>query len=58
MVTALADALPDRRLHVVADAAYAGEQLRTLPTTVTWTTRLRTDAALFRLAPPRTGHCG
>ncbi|SBW22304.1 transposase, IS4 [Candidatus Protofrankia californiensis] len=58
MVTALAAALPDRRLHVVADAAYAGRELRGLPARVTWTTRLRADAALYELAPPRTGRCG
>lgn len=58
MVTALAAALPDRQIHVVADAAYAGAQLRNLPEGVSWTTRLRKDAALFELAPPRTGKRG
>jgi DDE superfamily endonuclease len=58
MVDALAAALPDRQVHVVADAAYAGAQLRDLPEGVSWTTRLRKDAALYDLAPPRTGKRG
>ena len=58
MVEALARALPDRRVEVVADAAYAGAQLRGLPAGVSWTTRLRKDAALYDLAPPRTGKRG
>ncbi|WP_239341576.1 transposase, partial [Frankia sp. CiP3] len=59
-VTRLAAALPGRTVHVVADAAYAyaGDDLRALPASVTWTTRLRKDAALFDLAPPRTGKRG
>ncbi|WP_322779316.1 transposase [Frankia sp. Cas4] len=43
---------------MVADAAYAGKELRGLPARVTWTTRLRVDAALYDLAPPRTGRRG
>jgi Transposase DDE domain len=43
---------------VVADAAYAGKELRKLPACVTWTTRLRKDAALHELPPPRTGRRG
>jgi DDE superfamily endonuclease len=58
MVLALAEALPGRRIHVVADAAYAGKELRGLPERVSWTTRLRKDAALYDLAPPRTGRPG
>src|ERR1700676_3534603 len=58
MVTALAEALPGRRIHVVADAAYAGKELRGLPEQGSWTTRLRKDAALLDLAPPRTGRPG
>ncbi|WP_462186726.1 IS701 family transposase, partial [Frankia sp. CcWB2] len=57
-VEQLAAVLPGRRIHVVADAAYAGDELRTLPSSVTWTTRLRKDAALFAPAPPRTGKRG
>lgn len=58
MVTALARALPGRTIHVVADAAYAGKELRGLPSRVSWTTRLRKDAALYAPAPPRTGRRG
>jgi hypothetical protein len=42
----------------VADAAYAGKELARLPATVTWTTRLRKDAALYELPGPRTGRRG
>ncbi len=55
MISALARTLPGRDIHVVADAAYAGAELRRLPGCVTWTTRLRSNAALYELAPPRTG---
>ena len=58
MVCALADALPGRQIHVVADAAYAGKELRGLPEQISWTTRLRKDAALYAPAPPRTGRRG
>ncbi len=58
MTCALAAALPGRDVHVVADAAYAGKDLRRLPATVTWTTRLRRDAALHELPGPRTGKRG
>ena len=58
MTAALARALPGRGIHVVADAAYAGKELRRLPATVTWTTRLRKDAALYELPGPRTGKRG
>ena len=34
------------------------KELRKLPATVTWTTRLRKDAALHELPPPRTGRRG
>ncbi len=58
MAQMLAGALPGRRIHVVADAAYAGEELKKLPPGVTWTTRLRKDAALCELPPARTGRRG
>lgn len=58
MVSALAAALPGRLIHVVAGAACAGKELRRLPGTVTWTTRLRKDAALHDLPPARTGKPG
>ena len=54
----LAGALPGRAIHVVADAAYAGKELKGLPPGITWTTRLRKDAALYERPPARTGKRG
>ncbi|MGW3722352.1 IS701 family transposase [Streptomyces sp. NPDC005133] len=48
----------NRRIHVVADAAYHGKALRNLPATCTFTTRLPAGAVLYGLAPPRTGKRG
>ena len=53
LVTLLAAAFPGRPVHVVADAAYHGPALKTLPPAVTWTTRLPANAVLYDLAPPR-----
>jgi hypothetical protein len=58
MVIRLARELPGRQLHVTADSAYAAEELRQLPDGVTWTTRLRSNAALHDLPPERTGKRG
>jgi DDE superfamily endonuclease len=58
MVTRLAAELPGREINVTADSAYAGEELRQLPDGVTWTTRLRANAALYDLPPARTGKKG
>ena len=58
LVEALAAALPGRTIHVVADSAYASRALRGLKGSVTWTTRLRSNASLYELAPPRTGRRG
>jgi hypothetical protein len=58
LIESLTGALAGRRLHVVADSAYAGKTLAGLPETVSWTTRLRSNAALYELAPPRTGRRG
>jgi hypothetical protein len=58
LVALLATAFGDRRLHVVADAAYHGPALRALPANVTWTCRLPRTAVLYDLAPPRTGRRG
>jgi hypothetical protein len=58
MTAMLAGALPGRDIHVAADAAYAGKELRKLAPGITWTTRLRKDAALHELPPPRTGRRG
>jgi hypothetical protein len=48
----------DRAIHLVGDAAYVGEGFRCLPAQVTVTARLRCDAALYELPPPRTGRPG
>ena len=58
LVEQLAAALPGRAIQVVADCAYAGRALRALPGGITWTTRLRRNASLYQLAPPRTGRRG
>jgi hypothetical protein len=58
MAQMLADALPGRDIHAVADSAYAGEELKKLGKGITWTTRLRKDAALWGLPPERTGRRG
>jgi DDE superfamily endonuclease len=58
MATRLAAGLPGRQVHVTADSAYAGEELKELPDGVTWTTRLRSNAALYGLPPERTGKRG
>ena len=58
LVSLLALAFPDRVVHAVADAAYHGPALRTLPGNVTWTCRVPRNAVLYDLAPPRTGRRG
>jgi hypothetical protein len=58
MAERLAAALPGRAVRVVADSAYAGGELKALPAAVTWTTRLRKDAALHALPPARTRRPG
>jgi hypothetical protein len=58
MAHMIADALPGRQTGVVADSAYAGAELKKLPARITWTTRLRKDAALCALPPQRTGKPG
>lgn len=49
---------PDRLVHLVGDAAYIGRTWRDAPANLTVTSRLRCDAALYELAPPRTGKPG
>ncbi len=58
MTAMLAGAMPGRDIHVVADSAYAGEELKKLGKGITWTTRLRKDAALYQLPPEHTGRRG
>ncbi len=53
MLCQLAALFPDRMIHGVGDAAYANGAFAGLPENVTMTSRLRADATLHRLAPPR-----
>jgi hypothetical protein len=53
LVGLVANRYPDRAVHLVGDAAYAGKTLRGLPRQITVTTRLRADAALYALPGPR-----
>lgn len=57
MVLQITRWLPDRRFRLVADGAYASLVGYELPRTVV-VTRLRRNAALYELAPPRTGRRG
>lgn len=57
-VLAIANRYPDRKVHVCGDAAYISKALRKLPDNITWTSRLRSDAALFEFAPSKTGRRG
>jgi hypothetical protein len=49
----LAKRFPQRMIHMVGDAAYASGAFAGLPANVTITSRLRADATLYKLAPPR-----
>lgn len=58
MIGLLAARLPDRKIDVVGDAAYATEAWKGLESRVTITSRLRSNAALYQPTPPRTGKRG
>ena len=49
---------PARAMDLVMDGAYATKAWRGLPDRLTVTTRMRTNAAVFKLAPPPTGKRG
>jgi hypothetical protein len=49
---------PARVVELIMDGAYASKAWRGLPERVTVTTRMRSNAAVFALAPPRTGKKG
>ena len=49
----LAKRFPQRMIHMVGDAAYASGAFAGLPANLTITSRLRADATLYKLAPPR-----
>ncbi len=53
MLYLLAARFKDRMIHIVGDAAYASGAFAGLPENVTITSRLRADAALNQLPPPR-----
>ena len=53
MLCLLAAQFKDRMIHMVGDAAYASGAFAGLPENVTITSRLRADAALNELPPPR-----
>lgn len=57
MLVALADWLPDRDIQLACDGAYATLAGARLPR-VQVTSRLRRDAAVYELTPPRTGRRG
>lgn len=48
----------DRPVEIVADAAYACQRFADLPEQASFVSRLRSNAALHRLTPPRTGKRG
>ncbi|MFI1856257.1 transposase, partial [Streptomyces sp. NPDC020480] len=58
MAERIAAHFPDRTVHMVGDAAYVGEHLRGLPTSVSWTSRMKVTSVLHELPPPRTGKKG
>ncbi len=58
LVDLLAARLPDRRIDVVGDGAYATEAWRLVPGPVTITSRLRSNAVIYAPAPPPTGKRG
>lgn len=69
LVTRIANAYPDRRIHVVADTWYAGmggapgaargaTQARSVPNNVTITSRPRSNATFHDLPGPKTGGRG
>jgi hypothetical protein len=51
MVGLVARAFPDRHIDVVGDALYRGRVWRDLPERITFTTRLASNAALYRRPP-------
>jgi hypothetical protein len=48
----IAARFPDRTVHVVGDAAYVGERLRTLDGRISWTSRLKITSVPHELPPP------
>jgi hypothetical protein len=58
LIDMILDRFPDRLVELVMDGAYATKAWRGLPNRVSVTTRMRGNAAVFELAPDRTGKRG
>jgi hypothetical protein len=58
MIDLILKRFPRRTAHLLFDGAYATKAWRELPERVTLTTRMRSTAALYELAPPPTGKRG
>jgi hypothetical protein len=58
LIDMVLERFPARTVELVMDGAYATKAWRGLPDRVTVTTRMRANAAVFALAPPRTGKRG
>jgi hypothetical protein len=58
LVDMVIERFPARIVELVMDGAYATKAWRGLPERVTVTTRMRANAAVFELTPPRTGKRG
>jgi hypothetical protein len=54
----VAEHFPDRDIHAVGDSAYGCGAFAGLGDGMTMTTRAKTNAAFYQLAPPRTGKRG
>ncbi|MHA6797875.1 IS701 family transposase [Bounagaea algeriensis] len=55
LITQIAGAYPQRRVHVVADALYGTRYWRGMPPTVTVTVRPRSNAAFYAVHTPQPG---
>ena len=58
LVDMVLERFPARVVRLIMDGAYATRAWQGLPEHVTVTTRMRSNAAVFALAPPRTGKRG
>jgi len=58
LIDMVLERFPGRTVELVMDGAYATKAWRGLPARVTVTTRMRSNAAVFALAPPPTGRRG
>ena len=58
LIDMVLERFPARIVELIMDGAYATKAWRALPDRVTVTTRMRSNAAVFALAPPRTGKRG